>query len=230
MSAYSSQPITNWALEDRPREKLMQRGVDALTDAELLAILIGSGTRSLSAIDLARLVLDKFSGLDGLARCSVKNLTKVKGIGPAKAIGIVAAFELARRKQLIETRVNRISDSSSVAKYLSPRMVDLDHEIFYVLFLNRNNEIIHEQALFRGGVTATVIDCKIVFREAVLHLASSIIVAHNHPSGNLQPSEADRRITRQLSDAGELFEIRVLDHLIISHRGFYSFADEGEMR
>lgn len=229
MSEYTTKPITDWALEDRPREKLLQRGVDALTDAEILAILIGSGTRSLSAIDLARHILDQMGGLDGLVRCSVKQLTGIKGIGPAKAISIVSAFELARRRQLVEKKVFRITDSTSTAAYLQPRMEDLDREVFHVLFLNRNNELLTEETMFVGGVASTIIDPKIVFRSALQHLSSAIIVAHNHPSGSLRPSGADREITRKLVKAGELFDIVVLDHLIISSRGFYSFADAGEM-
>lgn len=229
MSVYATKPITGWALEDRPREKLLQRGVGALTDAEILAILIGSGTRSLSAIDLARKVLDEMGGLDGLVRCSVSRLTSVKGIGPAKAISIVSAFELARRRQLLEKKVFRITDSTAIAAYLQPKMEHLEREVFHVLFLNRNNELLAEETMFMGGVASTIIDPKLVFRGALQHLASAIIVAHNHPSGSLRPSNADREITRKLSKAGQLFDIMLLDHLIISHRGYYSFADAGEM-
>ncbi len=227
--AYPSHPITAWALEDRPREKLLQRGVDALTDAELVAILLGSGTRSLSAIGLARLVLDEMGGLTGLSKSSVETLTKLKGIGPAKAIALVAVFELARRKTIVQERPVRITDSQSVARYLAPRMEDAEQELFYVLFLNRNNEIVAEQEMFRGGVASTVIDTKLVYREAMKHLASALIVAHNHPSGSLRPSQADQAITQKLIQAGKIFDISVLDHLIISRRGFYSFADSGEM-
>lgn len=229
MLPYTHKPITDWALEDRPREKLLQRGVDALTDAEILAILLGSGTRSLSAIDLAREILDNFGGLQGLARSQVSELMRQRGIGQAKAIGIVAAFELARRRQLVQERPLRFTDSGSVARYLHPRLADQEQEVFYVLFLNRNHELLTEKALFRGGVAATIIDPKLVFREAVSQLASALIVAHNHPSGNLRPSRADQDITRRLVAAGQLFDLPVLDHLIISHRGYYSFADEGEM-
>lgn len=230
MSEYQPNPITGWAIEDRPREKLLQRGVDALTDAEILAILLGAGTRSLSAIGLARQLLTEKGGLEGLARCHIPALTDVHGIGPAKAISIIAAFELARRKQLTSHKAFRITESLSIARYLSPRMADLDHERFHVLFLNRNNELIAEETMFVGGVASTIIDPKVVFRAAIQHLASAIIVAHNHPSGSLRPSQSDRDITSRLVKAGNLFDIMVLDHLIISHKGYYSFADEGEMR
>ncbi|MEM7370073.1 MAG: DNA repair protein RadC [Bacteroidota bacterium] len=226
---YANLPITAWALEDRPREKLLQRGINALTDAELIAILLGSGTRECSAIELARQLLDDKGGLAKLAKCSVPELTQLKGIGNAKAISLVAAFELGRRKQLDREDTVRIQSSADVASYMRPRMADLDHEVFHVIFLNRNNEIKSDKQLFSGGVSSTIIDPRIVFREAVNQLVSGIILVHNHPSGNLMPSEADMRITRKLVSGGKIMDIRVLDHLIISSRGYYSFADEGVM-
>jgi DNA repair protein RadC len=226
---YQHQPITQWALEDRPREKMLQRGIDALTDAELLAIILGSGTRDLSAIGLARMVLKQVGSMAQLARCSVAELTTIKGIGPAKAIAIVATFEMGRRKGLAPNQVLRFTSSEVVANYLIPRMADLNQEVFYVLFLNRNNEVKAEKPFFRGGVSATVIDARLIFREAINQLASGLIFSHNHPSGNLTPSRADIDITRKLSQAGKLFDIKVLDHIIVSHRGYYSFADEGMM-
>ena len=229
MSEYQPNPITGWAIEDRPREKLLQRGVDALTDAEILATLLGAGTRTLSAIGLARKLLTEKGGLEGLARCQIASLTEIHGIGPAKAISIIASFELARRKQLVSHKSFRITESRSIARYLSPRLADLAQERFHVLFLNRNNELIAEETMFVGGVASTIIDPKVVFKAAIQHLASAIIVAHNHPSGSLRPSQADRDITKRLVKAGELFDIMVLDHLVISSRGYYSFADEGEM-
>jgi len=220
-------PITQWALEDRPREKLMKRGIAALTDAELLAVLLRSGTKDQSAIQLARHILDQNGGIDLLARSSVSNLCQIKGIGVAKAISIVAAFELGRRKEAYSPVRVRVTASHVAAQYLNPKLVDEHQEIFYVLFLNRNLEVISEKRVFQGGVSATVIDPKIVFQEAMLHLASGIVVAHNHPSGNFHPSDADLKITRKLVKAGKMLDIRVMDHLIISHKGYYSFADEG---
>ncbi|MDX1907487.1 MAG: DNA repair protein RadC [Bacteroidia bacterium] len=226
---YTNIPIRMWAAEDRPREKLMQRGIESLIDAELLAILFGTGTREQSALDLARSVLEDARGLPGLARATLQDLTQTKGIGPAKAISILAAFELGRRKSMVDHQVFRITRSEDAARYLMARMGDLDQEVFYVLFLNQNNEIKGEKAVFKGGIAATVVDTRVIFKEALSCLAAGVILAHNHPSGNLTPSEADRQITRKLHAAGQVLDIRVLDHLIISSRGFYSFADEGVM-
>lgn len=229
METYRHSPIKDWALEDRPREKLLQRGLESLTDAELLAILISTGTRELSAIDLARSILCETGGLQQLARANVAELIRIKGIGKAKAISLIAAFELGRRKSRDQVIAPKVTHSEAVANYLLPRLSDLNQEVFYVLFLNRNNEIIAEKQIFRGGVAATIIDPRIVFREAIHHLASAIILSHNHPSGNLTPSQADIDITRKLRDGGKVFDIQILDHIIISHRGYYSFADEGMM-
>jgi DNA repair protein RadC len=227
MSQYNNLPIKAWAVEDRPREKLMQRGIEALTDAELIALLLATGTRNLSAIDLARNLLQETGGLHQLARCNVRELTRIKGIGKAKAIGLVAAFELGRRKNLNAQPEVKVTSSDIVADYLTPKLHDLNQEVFYVLFLNRNNIIKAEKMIFKGGVSATIIDPKLIFREAVHHLASAIIVAHNHPSGNLNPSKSDLETTRKLVEGGKLFDIHVLDHIIISNRGHYSFADHG---
>lgn len=230
---YGNLPIKSWAVEDRPREKMLQRGISALTDAELLAIILGQGTvtmdRRYTALDLARQLIEETGGLDRLARSDVQDLIRVKGIGKAKAIAIVSAFELGRRKLSGEMKPIRVTDASVVAGYLKPKMADLDQEVFHILFLNRNHEIKGERQIFKGGVSATIIDPKIVFKEAINHLASAIVLAHNHPSGNIQPSIADIEITRQLVEAGKLVDIKVLDHLIISERGYYSFADEGRI-
>ncbi|MDX2250465.1 MAG: DNA repair protein RadC [Bacteroidia bacterium] len=227
MEHYTHTTIKDWAVEDRPREKLLQRGIEALTDAELIAILLASGTRERSAIDLAREMIETVGGLPQIAQADVAELTQLKGIGKAKAITVIAAFELGRRKLLKISETPRLTHSESVAKYLSPRLADLKQEVFYVLFLNRNNEIIAEKQIFRGGVSATIIDPRIVFREAIHHLASAIILSHNHPSGNLTPSQADIEITRKLISGGKVFDIQVLDHIIVSARGYYSFADQG---
>lgn len=227
MTTYTHSPIKSWALEDRPREKLLQRGTESLTDAELIALLLGSGTQQCSAIDLARQIVAQRGGLLQLARSSVKDLTQVKGVGPAKAITIVAAFELGRRKMLIEPRAARISSAADAARILVPRIGDQNQEVFYLLMLNRNNEVIAEKELFRGGLSATVIDPKLVFREAIQHLAAALIVAHNHPSGNLRPSQADIQITERLVAAGKSLDLPIIDHLIITSGGYCSFADEG---
>ena len=229
MKYYNQIPIKNWAIEDRPREKLLQRGIEALTDAELLAILLSTGTKDMSAIDLAREILKSIGGFHQLARSHPNELMQIKGIGKAKAITIQVAFELGRRKGRDKTLRPRFTNSNDVADYVAPKLEDLSHEVFYALFLNRNNEVIAEKEIFSGGVAATIIDPRIVFKEAINHLASGIIFAHNHPSGNLSPSQADIDITQKLKKGGKVFDINVLDHLIISSRGYYSFADEGNL-
>lgn len=222
-------PIHTWALEERPREKLSKRGISALTDAELLAILLRSGTREMSAIDLAKELLKQSGGLEKLARASLQMLRQSKGIGDAKAMSLLAAFELARRKASLFSDKMKVSSSQVAAQYFIAKLGDQSQEIFYVLFLNRNNEIEAEKQLFVGGVSATIIDPKVVFREAILHLASGIVIAHNHPSGNLMPSNADLQITKKIQQGADFFDIRLLDHLIVSNRGYYSFADEGRL-
>lgn len=222
-------PIPEWEEQDRPREKLIKRGTAALTDAELLAILISSGTRKLSALDVARQILKRYGSLGALARAGVQELMAHEGIGPAKAITLVAAFELGRRKGMEFGEEVKITASSVAANYLTPRLVDLDHEVGYLLFLNQNNVIKAEKLISQGGASATIIDPKIVFREALNHLATGIIIAHNHPSGNLKPSRADIVLTHKLYAGGKLLDIAVLDHLIISRKGYFSFADEGMM-
>ena len=222
-------PINTWAEEERPREKLLQRGVEALTNIELIALLLATGTRQRTATDLAREVLEASGGLQQLARISVSELMNIRGIGRAKALTLVAAFELGRRKDVIQDVDIRLSSSEVVAQYLLPRLRDKEQEVFYVLFLNRNNTLKAEKEFFRGGVSATVIDTRLIFKEAVHQLASALILAHNHPSGSLSPSQADIEVTRKLSEAGKIFDIQVLDHLIISTQGYYSFADHGMM-
>ncbi|RMG25373.1 MAG: JAB domain-containing protein [Bacteroidetes bacterium] len=248
MSVYSHIPIKEWALEDRPREKLRYHGMETLSDAELMAILLGTGTRELSAIDLAHNILEEVGGLHRLSQTGVEQLTRIKGIGPAKAISLVAAFELGRRKTLEEisecrqslkraqieqeyqqTERLRVSSSEAVAAYLTPKIGYLQQEVCYVLFLNRANEVKSEKQMFIGGISATVMDVRLIFREAVHQLASAIIVAHNHPSGNLTPSRADVEITQKLVRAGQVFDIVMLDHIIVSPKGFYSFADENQI-
>lgn len=219
--------IKHWDADDRPREKFLERGANALTDAELLAILLGSGTQTLSAVDLGRTMLKEFGGLEQLAAASVKELTRTKGIGPAKALTIAAAFELARRKQYLQPQEVVFSSPDSVAEYLTPRLGHLQHETFMVLYLNARNKLVHEETVGSGGVKSVVVDAKLVFRPALAHLASSIIVAHNHPSGNQEPSKPDRDLTTRLQQAGRVLEVELIDHLIITSRGHYSFRDEG---
>lgn len=221
--------ILSWAEEDRPREKLMMKGKAALSDAELIAILIGSGSRDLSAVDLSKLILQSVNNnLNELAKLSINDLIKFKGIGDAKAISIASALELGRRRKDSEvTKKAKVSSSSDAYEAIRPHLMDLSHEQFWVLLLNRANEIIRPQQISIGGVAGTVVDPKIIFKAAIEHLASSIILVHNHPSGNLTPSQADKDLTKKVKESGKMLDIPVLDHLIFSDNGYFSFADEG---
>ncbi|MBL7857691.1 MAG: DNA repair protein RadC [Cyclobacteriaceae bacterium] len=221
--------IKSWSPEDRPREKLLLKGKSALSDAELIAILLGTGSKTMSAVDLAKKVLQNTgNNLHDLARLSVKELMKTKGIGEAKAITIVAALELGRRRKELDTDEKpKISSSKDVYEYLKSDLLDLPHEEFWVLLLNRANRVIRENQISQGGVTGTVADPKIIFKMALEELASGIILAHNHPSGNLTASQADIDLTKKLKESGKLLEIQVLDHLILAGQKYFSFADEG---
>lgn len=223
--------IKAWAEEDRPREKLLSKGRHSLTDAELIAILIGSGTRKETAVELSKRILNEAeNNLNTLGKLSVNDLMKFKGIGEAKAITIVAALELGRRRKESEViKRDKITSSKDVFDILSPVFQDLPHEEFWVLLLNRSNSVIKRESVSRGGVAGTVVDSKIIFKSAIENLASSIILCHNHPSGNLKPSEADIKLTKKIKEAGTLLDIPVLDHIIITDSAYYSFADEGIM-
>lgn len=229
-TAYNtSRRILSWAEEDRPREKLLLKGKGALSDAELIAILIGSGTRELSAVDLSKIILQKASNnLNELAKLSLKDLMKIKGIGEAKAISIAAALELGRRRKDSDVvRRPKITSSKDAYEQIRSYLMDLPHEEFWILLLTRSNEVIRPVQISQGGISGTVADPKIIFKSALEHLASSMILVHNHPSGNLKPSEADKELTRRLVTSGKLLDIPILDHLIISELGYLSFADEG---
>ncbi len=222
--------IKSWAEEDRPREKLLEKGRHTLTEAELIAILIGSGSRDETAVELSKRILASVgNNLNDLGKLGVQELNKFKGIGDAKAISIVAALELGRRRK--ETEISKrvkIVTSKDVFEVMKPVMMDLPHEEFWLLILNRANQVTKKELISRGGVSGTVVDTKIIFKTAVENYASSIIICHNHPSGNLNPSEADLKITKNIKDAGKIMEIPLLDHIIVSEKGFYSFADEGQ--
>ncbi len=221
--------ILSWAEEDRPREKLLLKGKAALSDAELVAILIGSGTRDLSAVDLAKIILQKANNnLNELAKLSVKDLMKIKGIGEAKAISIVSALELGRRRKESEVISKpKITCSKDAYEQIKPYLLDLPHEEFWILLLDRANKVIRPLQISQGGVSGTVADTKLIFKQAIEHLASAIILVHNHPSGNLTPSQADKDLTKKLKESGILLEIPVLDHLIFTNESYFSFADEG---
>lgn len=221
--------IKGWSPQDRPREKLLLKGTAALSDAELVAILLGSGTRTETAVELAKKVLQHAgNNLHTLARLSVKDLMKIRGIGEAKALTIIAALELGRRRKHTEQEEKpQITGSRDVFELVRGNLEDLPHEEFWVVLLNRANRVIRKQQISQGGVAGTVADPKIIFRHAIDSLASGIVVVHNHPSGNLSPSQADRDLTRRIRDAGKLLECQLLDHLIIGGQKYFSFADEG---
>jgi len=221
--------IKHWAEEDRPREKLLLKGKASLSDAELIAIIIGSGTPSMSAVEVAKQILNSTGNdLNALARLSVKDLMKFKGIGEAKAINIISALELGRRKKETESKSKiKIGASGDVHLLMKPHLSDLQHEEFWVVLLSRNNSVLKKQQISSGGVSGTVADPKIIFKMALEELASGIILVHNHPSGNLKPSEADISLTKKIKSAGQALEIAVLDHVIFTDNGYFSFADQG---
>ncbi|MFT6829074.1 MAG: DNA repair protein RadC [Roseivirga sp.] len=220
--------ILSWAEEDRPREKLLLKGKGVLSDAELVAILIGSGSRDLSAVDLSKLILSNVNNdLNHLAKLSVAELKKFKGIGEAKAISIVSALELGRRRKITETtKTPQITSSKDVYELMKPELLDQPIEQFWIISLKRNNVVIQKRIISTGGISGTVADPKVIFNKALEDLASGIILVHNHPSGNLKPSQADIKLTEKLKNAGLLLDIPVLDHLIFTDDGYFSFADE----
>lgn len=221
--------IKHWAKDDRPREKLLLNGAENLSNSELLAILIHNGSREKSAVDLAKEVLKLGKdNLCELGRLSIKDLMKIKGIGEAKAITIAAALELGRRRQSANPlQKTIISTSRDIADYLQTRLKDYRHEVFAVLFLNRANKINHFEIISEGGITGTVADPRVILRRALEEDAVNIILCHNHPSGSLKPSRADEQLTSKIKEAARLLDIAVIDHIIVSETGYYSFADEG---
>lgn len=227
----SSTSIKNWAVGDRPREKLLSKGKESLSDSELIAILLNSGSGKESAIEVAKNVL-RLGGdnLDELGKVSIKDLMTIKGIGEARAVTLVAALELGRRRHssLILDK-KRIHTSNELAEFLKTLLKDHGYEVFAVVFLNRSNKIKHFEIMSKGGLTHTIVDPRIVFLKAIEVQATSLVLCHNHPSGNLKPSRADEELTTKLKNAGRLLDINVIDHLIVSDEGYFSFADEGMM-
>ncbi|APZ45084.1 hypothetical protein BW723_01690 [Polaribacter reichenbachii] len=221
--------IKNWALDDRPREKLLAKGKTVLSDAELIAILIGSGNRNESAVALSKRILKSVEGnINALAKLSVEKLTEFKGIGEAKAIAIITALELGKRRQL-ETALEKpkITCSKDVFNLMQPIIGDFEHEEFWVLFLSNSNKVIAKSQVSKGGLTATIVDVRLLFKRALELACVGLIVCHNHPSGKLQPSSADKNITQKIKEAGVTLDIKLLDHLIITQKAYFSFADEG---
>lgn len=221
--------ITDWDLADRPREKLIDKGRQALTNAELIAILIGSGNREETAVELSKRILQSTNGsLAELGKLSLEDLIQFKGIGEAKAISIIAALELGRRRKAEDVPVlNAIKSSKDAYKQLIPLFEDLPHEEFWILGLSRANKVQFKKQISKGGVSGTVADVKLIFKPAIEKLVSALIIAHNHPSGQLKPSSADIRLTNKLVETGKVMDIPVLDHLIITNTSYFSFADEG---
>lgn len=224
----SSFSIKNWAQDDQPREKLLYKGKGALSDAELVAILIGSGNREESAVALCKRILATVdNNLSELGRLSVEELMAFKGIGEAKAITITAALELGRRRRGEEAlERNKITSSTSVFEFMQPIIGELKHEEFWIIYLNNSNKVIQKSQLSKGGITGTLVDVRLVLKNALQVGATGLILAHNHPSGTLKPSEADKQITNKLKIAAQSLDIKVLDHLIITEKAYFSFADE----
>jgi len=227
MSEFTS--IKNLAKDDRPREKLLEKGCAALSDAEIIAILIGSGTREKSAVELCREILKTVDNdLNKLARLTIHDLMKFKGIGEAKAITIAAALELSRRKKLdVETNSNFVRTSKDAYNAVRHLYEDLNHEEFHVIILSRSNKILGVELISKGGLNATVADGKVIFKKALEKGASSIILCHNHPSGNLKPSDTDIDLTKKMKAFGAYIDLPVLDHIIVAEQNFYSFVDNG---
>lgn len=221
--------IKAWAEDDRPREKLITKGRQALSDAELLAILLSSGNKNETAVQLAQRILNSNqNSINQLAKLQLNDLKKYKGVGEAKAVTIAAALEIGRRRT-DETNEEKVKITSSKVAYdiLKSKLSDLPHEEFWVLFLNRQNSIIKTECISRGGVSGTVVDVRLILKPAIEHLASGIILSHNHPSGNLKPSNEDIHLTKKVKEAAKLVDITLMDHLIIGEQSYFSFADEG---
>lgn len=229
MAENSFFPITNWSEDDKPREKLMLKGKSVLSDAELIAILIGSGSRSESAVDLSKRILASVdNNLNALGKLSLSQLIQFKGIGEAKAISIIAALELGRRRRSEDAvDLKKITSSKIIFEIMQPIIGELPHEEFWIIYMNNSNKVIAKSQLSKGGITGTLVDVRIVFKSALEIGATALILCHNHPSGTLIPSDADKQITRKLKLAGDSLEIKVLDHLIITENSYFSFADEG---
>lgn len=223
--------LRSWADDDKPREKLLAKGPRSLSEAELIGILLGSGTRNMTAVDLGRELMAKSgNNLHELAKKSVKELTKTKGIGLAKAITIVAAMELGRRrKEEAHAQLEVIKSSQDVYELMKPYLLDRLQEEFWVILLNRANQVLDKSHISTGGISSTIVDPKVIFAKALEQSASGIILVHNHPSGQLQPSSEDLKITKKLQDGAGLLDFQLLDHVIFANQGYFSFADEGKL-
>jgi DNA repair protein RadC len=219
--------IKHWADDDKPREKLLHKGRSVLSDAELIAILIGSGSRSESAVELSKRILASVNNnLNELGKLSIQQLMQFKGIGEAKAVSIAAALEMGRRRRGEDPlKIDKITQSKDAYELLQPIMGDLEHEEFWILYLNNSNKVMHKAQLSKGGITGTLVDVRLIMKQALELGAVALILAHNHPSGTLKPSTADKQITQKVKQAGTALDVKVLDHLIITQRDYFSFAD-----
>ena len=220
--------IKSWSEEDRPREKLYQKGREVLSNSELIAILLGSGSRDENAVSLAQRILKSVDNdLNKLAKLEVVDFMKFKGIGEAKAITLTASLELGiRRKSEQSEEKPRLRSSHEAYEYISAKLIDLSHEEFHIIYLNRQSSVIKDECISKGGVGSTTVDPKVIFKKALQYLASGVILVHNHPSGSLKPSPLDLVLTNKIKEGGQLLDIKVLDHLIIANDGYYSFKDE----
>jgi DNA repair protein RadC len=224
---YPNQPIHQWILEDRPREKLLKRGVGALTDSELIALLLGTGHKKASAVELSQEILKSVNNdLDLFARLNCEDLCKHKGIGKAKAIVLMASFELSRRRNLLVNKEVILNCSQKTYQYFKPILGDLNVEEFHIALLNQRNKLIKSVKISQGGISATSVDVRLIFKAALDLYATRIILIHNHPSGNLAPSLQDNEITSRIVELGKLIEINILDHVIITNNGYFSYADK----
>jgi DNA repair protein RadC len=221
--------IKSWAVEDRPREKLMLQGKEKLTDAELITILIGSGTKEESALELSKRILSSVNNnINQLASLPLEKLMEFKGIGEARAINIITALELGKRRHFTQVKQkSKIKSSKDVFRIIHPIIGELEHEEFWVLFLNNSNKVISKKQLSKGGITATMVDVRLLFKRAVELTSVGVIVCHNHPSGKLSPSNSDKQLTAKIKKAGDTLDIKLLDHLIITQKEYFSFADNG---
>jgi DNA repair protein RadC len=224
-----SMAITSWALDDRPREKLMLKGEAEISDAELVSILIGSGSKSESALNLSKRILASVkNNLNRLGKLKVSDLTKFKGVGKVKAVTLIAALELGRRRRLEKAlEISKIRASKDVFEFMQPLIGELLYEEFWIIYLNNSNKILQKWKLSIGGMTGTAVDLRLVYKRAVELSATAIILCHNHPSGKIQPSLADKQLTSKFKKAGEILDVKLLDHLIVTENAYFSFADEG---
>ena len=224
--------IKNWSEDDRPREKLISKGLQSLSDAELIAILIGSGSMKESAVELSKRILQSCdNNLHQIGKLSINDLQKFHGIGPAKAVTIVAALELGRRRKISDVMQRKqIGSSKDAFEIFQPLLSDISHEEFWILLLNSANKVIETTKISQGGLSGTVVDIRIILSKAINKMAAAMIICHNHPSGNKAPSEADIKLTNKIQKACQYFDIRFLDHIIVADKDFYSFADDGAIK